>query len=150
MDAVKFIEERNRMCKSFGDRCNGCPASDACGCCAVDQAVDQASTLDATAQVAIVEKWSAAHPRKTRSVFRYEETDENKIECRQCQHIMFSDTEKELAQIAKREYARKWRAENRDKVKAANERYWLRRAVKTMAAADEPEKAAMEKGDKWK
>ena len=66
MDAVKFIEERNRMCKSFGDRCTGCPASDACGCCAVDQAVDQASTLDATDQVAIVEKWSAAHPRKTR------------------------------------------------------------------------------------
>ena len=70
MDAVKFIEERNRMCKSFGDRCTGCPASDDCGCCAVDQAVDQASTLDATDQVAIVEKWSAAHPRKTRqSVF---------------------------------------------------------------------------------
>ena len=67
MDAVKFIEERNRMCKSFGDRCTGCPASDACGCCAVDQAVDQASTLDATAQVAIVEEWSAAHPRKTRN-----------------------------------------------------------------------------------
>ena len=81
-------------------------------------------------------------------VCRYEEMDENKIECRQCQHIMFSDTEKELAQIAKREYARKWRAENRDKVKAANERYWLRRAVKTMVAAGDPEKAAMEKGDK--
>ena len=70
MDAVKFIEERNRMCESFGDRCTGCPASDDCGCCAVDQVLDQASTLDATAQVAIVEKWSAAHPRKTRqSVF---------------------------------------------------------------------------------
>ena len=66
MDAVKFIEERNRMCKSFGDRCTGCPASDDCGYCAVDQAVDQASTLDATAQVAIVEKWSAAHPCNTR------------------------------------------------------------------------------------
>ena len=77
MDAVKSIEERNRMCKSFGDRCTGCPASDDCGCCAVDQAVEQASTLDATAQVAIVEKWSAAHPRKTRqSVFleHYPET----------------------------------------------------------------------------
>ena len=197
MDAVKFIEERNRMCKSFGDRCTGCPASDACGCCAVDQAVDQASTLDATDQVAIVEEWSAAHPIKTRqSVFieqypdavldgfgvlhicpiylsaeyrddcnggknigkkcsdcrrefwMQEVEDDNKIECRQCQHLMLSNTEKELAQNAKREYARKWRAENRDKVKAANERYWLRRAVKTMAAADEPEKASMEKGDK--
>ena len=69
MDAVKFIEERNRMCKSFCDGCKGCPAFNACVddlCCAVGQA----STLDATAQVAIVEKWSAAHPRKTRqSVF---------------------------------------------------------------------------------
>ena len=64
MDAVKFIEERNRMCESFGDSCTGCPASNG-GC-----AVGQESTLDATAQIAMVEKWSAAHPRKTRqSVF---------------------------------------------------------------------------------
>lgn len=64
MDAVKFIEERTRMCESFGDRCTGCPASNG-GC-----AVSQESTLDATAQIAIVEEWSAAHPRKTRqSVF---------------------------------------------------------------------------------
>ena len=65
MDAVKFIEERDRMCKSFGDGCTGCPASNACKnelCCAFDLG----STLDATAQIAIVEKWSAAHPRKTR------------------------------------------------------------------------------------
>ena len=77
MDAVKFIEERNRMCKSFGDRCTGCPASDACEddlyC-----AVGQESTLDATDQIAIVEEWSAAHPRKTRqNVFleQYPEAD---------------------------------------------------------------------------
>lgn len=64
MDAVKFIEERNRMCKSFGNRCTGCPASND-GC-----AVGQESTLDAKEQAAIVEKWSAEHPRKTRqSVF---------------------------------------------------------------------------------
>ena len=64
MDAVKFIEERSRMCESFGDRCTGCPASNG-GC-----AVSQESTLDATDQVAMVEEWSAAHPRKTRqSVF---------------------------------------------------------------------------------
>ena len=69
MDAVKFIEERNRMCKSFCDGCKGCPAFNACEddlCCAVGQE----STLDATDQIAIVEEWSAAHPRKTRqSVF---------------------------------------------------------------------------------
>lgn len=77
MDAVKFVEERNRMCKSFGPKCKGCPASNAnedelWGC-----AVAQESTLDAAAQIAIVEEWTAAHPRKTRqSVFleQYPET----------------------------------------------------------------------------
>lgn len=68
MDVVKFIKERNRMCKSVGDKCTGCPAfneDDLC-CCAVDIE----STIDATAQVAIVEKWAVAHPLKTRqSVF---------------------------------------------------------------------------------
>ena len=77
MDAVKFIEERNRMCKSFDAGCTGCPASNACKnelCCAFDQG----STLDATDQIAIVEEWSAAHPRKTRqNVFleQYPEAD---------------------------------------------------------------------------
>lgn len=81
MDAVKFIEERNRMCKSFeAVYCKGCPAfnafEDNLYC-----AVDQESTLDATAQIAIVEKWSAEHPRKTRqSVFleRYPEANVDK------------------------------------------------------------------------
>lgn len=64
MDAVEFIEERNRMCKSFGGSCRGCPAFDAFeGALCL---VDQQSTLDATAQIAIVEEWSAAHPHKTR------------------------------------------------------------------------------------
>lgn len=65
MDTVKFIEERNRMCKSFDTGCNGCPAFNACNnnlCCAVGNE----SKMDATAQIAIVEEWSAAHPRKTR------------------------------------------------------------------------------------
>ena len=76
MDSVKFIEERRRMCKSFDTGCNGCPAFNACNnnlCCAVGNE----STLDATDQIAIVEEWSAAHPRKTRqSVFleHYPET----------------------------------------------------------------------------
>ena len=65
MDTVKFIEERRRMCKSFDTGCNGCPAFNVCNnnlCCAVGNE----STLDATSQIAIVEEWSAAHPRKTR------------------------------------------------------------------------------------
>lgn len=68
MDAVKFIEERTRMCESFnyGCGCQMCPACDDDLCCAISVM----SKLDATAQVALVEEWSAAHPRKTRqSVF---------------------------------------------------------------------------------
>lgn len=69
MDTVKFIEERNRMCKSFDAGCKGCPAFNVCEY-DLSCAVGQLSTLDATAQIAIVEEWSAAHPRKTRqSVF---------------------------------------------------------------------------------
>lgn len=65
MDAVKFIEERNRMCKSFGDKCTRCPAFT--GLCCV---LDMQSTMDATAQIDIIENWAAAHPRRTRqSVF---------------------------------------------------------------------------------
>lgn len=69
MDTVKFIEERNRMCKSFDAGCKGCPAFNVCEH-ELSCAVGQLSTLDATAQIAIVEEWSAANPRKTRkSIF---------------------------------------------------------------------------------
>lgn len=64
MDAVKFIEERKRMCESFGERCIECPGFDEFeGTLCL---VDRESTLNAAAQIAIVEEWSAAHPRKTR------------------------------------------------------------------------------------
>lgn len=69
MDAVKFIQERGRMCRAYGDKCAGCPAAnvsaDAPAC-----ALDIESQVDSKKQVTIVEEWSAAHPRKTRqSVF---------------------------------------------------------------------------------
>ncbi len=61
MDALEFIRERNRMCKSFGASCNGCPA-DKNICCSTFGWQEEL--------VAIVEKWSKEHPRKTRqSVF---------------------------------------------------------------------------------
>lgn len=69
MDAVRFIKERNRMCKSLDVRCEVCPAFHV-GENGAQCAVGAASMLDATAQIAIVEDWSAAHPRKTlQSVF---------------------------------------------------------------------------------
>lgn len=68
MDAVKFIEERNRMCATYTPkRCEGCPADnygeEGVACIMADK-------IDAERLVPIVESWSAAHPRKTRqSVF---------------------------------------------------------------------------------
>lgn len=64
MDAIKFIEERNRMCDTYKGSCAFCPAnSEHCF-------VGMESCLVPEAQVKIIEKWSAEHPRKTRqSVF---------------------------------------------------------------------------------
>lgn len=64
MDAVKFIQERNRMCATYTPkRCEGCPADNYGGegvpCIMVNK-------IDAEKLVPIVEKWSLAHPRKTR------------------------------------------------------------------------------------
>ena len=69
MDAVEFIKERDRMCKSYYDAekrhcADECPAHDV-QCTNLDNL-----STDAEELVARVEKWSAAHPRKTRqSVF---------------------------------------------------------------------------------
>lgn len=67
MDAVKFVEERARMCNSFSPDCEGCR---------VDEEKPVISECyrwmfeNPERSVKIVEEWSAAHPRKTRqSVF---------------------------------------------------------------------------------
>ena len=57
MDALEFVRERNRMCKSFGGKCDNCPA-DRNTCCNTFEWQEEL--------VAVVEKWSAEHPRKTR------------------------------------------------------------------------------------
>ena len=62
MDAVKFIEERSRMCKSFNKCSYGCPAWG--GSCKLETGTYL--ECEAEKQVEIVEAWSAAHTRKTR------------------------------------------------------------------------------------
>lgn len=59
---MRFIRERNRMCRTFDRSCDGCPAYENGWDCDNDAWNEKL--------VAIVEEWSAAHPRKTRqSVF---------------------------------------------------------------------------------
>lgn len=61
MDAVKFIKERNRMCATYEECTHGCPL-EGNNCYALDHVNEYT--------VSAVEKWSAAHPIKTRqSIF---------------------------------------------------------------------------------
>ena len=73
MDAVEFIRERNRMCRAFGKSCDGCPAVYANGWGCDDDAWDEKL-------VDTVEKWSAAHPRKTRQSVFWEQYPEAHID----------------------------------------------------------------------
>lgn len=65
MDALKFLKERNRMCHFFV-MCKDCPLKEIpCGIIS-----SSPSDVDYEKVIAIVEQWSASHPRKTRqSVF---------------------------------------------------------------------------------
>lgn len=66
MDAVEFLRERNRMCKSFNRCSDGCPAWG--GSCKLETGA--IFEWEADKQVEIVNEWAATHPRKTRqSVF---------------------------------------------------------------------------------
>lgn len=56
MDAVKFLEERARMC---GHGCENCPTSD-------DKCDIYTPDCDYESLVKAVEAWAEEHPRKTR------------------------------------------------------------------------------------
>ena len=59
MDAVKYLKERKRMCDSYNNMCDGCGFGDAPQC-------NHTEDDNPEKAVAIVEKWSAKHPIKTR------------------------------------------------------------------------------------
>lgn len=77
MDAVKFLQERARMCNSFSPDCEGCR---------VDEEKPVISECyrwmleNPERAVKIVEEWSAAHPVKTRQDVFLEQWPEAKIE----------------------------------------------------------------------
>lgn len=71
MDAVEFIMERERMCKAFNENCKSKDGNNFY--CGLRYEADKNGELcDAYIRnhpdkaVAIVEKWSKEHPRKTR------------------------------------------------------------------------------------
>ena len=79
MDAIKFIEERNRMCKAYS-------GSDVSSCAKCPARYMECNELNGMTGVAgtdivnVVEKWAAAHPRKTRQSVFLEQWPEAMIE----------------------------------------------------------------------
>lgn len=63
MDAVEFFREKERMCRTFNMRCKGCEIANRMD--GNESCNDYIKRCPAEA-VAIVEKWSKEHPRKTR------------------------------------------------------------------------------------
>lgn len=76
MDAVKFIKERNRMCKT-NVSCYGCPAHDIGSSNSCKFAME--NWFSPEQQINLVKEWSAAHPRKTRQSAFLEQWPEAKI-----------------------------------------------------------------------
>ena len=62
MDALKFIEERNRMCNYYGEGI----ASSGCARCPASQMACSSVKFVTAEYIAAVEQWSKEHPRKTR------------------------------------------------------------------------------------
>lgn len=59
MDAVKYLKERNRMCDSYTNMCDGCGFGKVPKCNRTEEDNPEKA-------VDIVERWSAEHPIKTR------------------------------------------------------------------------------------
>ena len=57
-----------------------------------------------------------------------------------------NETDIEKARMAQRAYAKAWRAQNKDKVKANNLRYWARRAEREALASEQTEEGGANHG----
>ena len=76
MDALEFLRERKRMCKSFNKCSDGCSAWG--GSCKLETGTDL--ECEADKQVEIVKDWAAAHPSKTRQSVFLEQWPETNID----------------------------------------------------------------------
>lgn len=74
MDALEFLKERKRMCKSY-EKCEGCPLKRG-GCSLSSSLPDK----DCERIITTVEQWSKEHPRKTRQSVFLEQYPDAKID----------------------------------------------------------------------
>ena len=78
MDALEFLKERKRMCKSY-PRCDGCPLREPNCNLTTDE--------DYTRAIITVEQWSKEHPRKTRQSVFLEQWPTAKIDESGCLNV---------------------------------------------------------------
>lgn len=94
MDAVKFLQERARMCNSFSPDCEGCRVDEAKP---VMSECYQWMFENPERAVKIVEEWSAAHPRKTRQSVFLEQYPDAKLDAENilliCPAFVYGDKE---------------------------------------------------------
>lgn len=101
MDALKFIEERNRMCDYYrgGNTHSGCAE-----CPALE--IMCSSVKSVTSEyIAAVEQWSKEHPRKTRQdVFleQWPEADLDEYDVLRCCPYLISPAYRESEGLCKR------------------------------------------------
>ena len=74
MDAIKFIKERDRMCKTY-KQCSLCPA-----CLDNECIVDRRSGFAPEQQVNSVKVWAEQHPAKTRQDVFLEQYPEAEVD----------------------------------------------------------------------
>lgn len=79
MDALEFLKEERRMCAFFDAMCVKCLLGDT-GCCVIIGDTDR----ELENEVAAVEQWSKAHPRKTRQSVFLEQCPEAEIDENGC------------------------------------------------------------------
>lgn len=77
MDAIKFLQEHERMCVSY-DHCVDCPLSEGVSKCSYWPSTQRPEGYSQI--VKAVEEWSAAHPRKTRQDVFLEQYPEAEID----------------------------------------------------------------------
>ena len=68
MDAIRFLEEKMRMCSSY-DGCDGCPLNKSYDNDYCDFTYCEHPEASPKEVIAIVEKWSAEHPVRTNAVY---------------------------------------------------------------------------------
>lgn len=70
MEALEFLKEAQRMCKSYAD-CKGCPLLNSP--CGFIRSIEGHSDADIRCTIKVIEQWSKEHPPKLTNAQKFKE-----------------------------------------------------------------------------